>query len=222
MGLDGAVRASISAHGADALSRAAARLTRSSSGRVWKGAYGRSSDRFSALVRFADQRPRLVETVLHIQQARQDRDVSQAMALGWMFNLMARFQLASEGDSDLVVIDEGFCQRAVSLFAHGFDIHEDGELLDGYLDQIPLPELLVWVMTTPETAGRRLDGRGWSERMKGGDADRQGFLAGAFEVVELVKVALSDRGVPVIEVDGADDTQMTASRLAADVARRLS
>jgi broad-specificity NMP kinase len=221
IGLEQAVRISISDHGSDPLTRAAARLTRSPSSRLWRAAYARSSDRFSALVRFLAVRADLVESVLRIQQMREERDVRQDLALGWILNLMARYQLASEGGSEVLVIDEGFCQRAVALFAHGFDVSLDAPLLDAYLDQIPLPELLIWTTATPEVASQRLDGRGWSERMDAERANRDGFLAGAFEVVEMVRTRIADRGIPVIEVDGCEDTPMTVTSLTAEVARRF-
>lgn len=222
VGLEQAVRISISDHGDDILTRAAARLTRSPSNRLWKVAYARSSDRFSALVRFLAVRGDLVEDVLRVQRLRADRDVRQDLTLGWILNLMARYQLASEGDTEVLVVDEGFCQRAVTLFAHGFDTQRDASLLASYLDRIPLPELIIWTTATPDVALRRLDGRGWSERMEAKRANRQGFLAGAFEVVELVRATMADRGIPVIEVDGREDTPMVVDNVAAEVARHLS
>ena len=115
--LEEAVRSSIRKRGDDSVARIAARVTRSSSSRLWKGAYSRATDRFSALARFIADKPETLEAVLAAQRHRADRDRGQDLALGWVLNLMARYQLAVEGrgSSDWVVIDEGFSQRAVAL-----------------------------------------------------------------------------------------------------------
>lgn len=213
--LEEAVRAAIRELGDDSLARIAARVTKSSSSRFWKGAYSRSTDRFSALTRFLGEKPETLEAVLAAQRHRADRDRGQDLVLGWVLNLMARYQLAVEGrdSSDWVVIDEGFSQRAVALFGHRFGL-EDGDLLAGYLAAVPRPDVVVLVETPLPTCASRLDVRGWSERVTELSLDeRRRFLESSARVVEVVSAQIEAAGVRLIRVDGTDSEMMTVATL---------
>jgi hypothetical protein len=210
--LEEAVRAAIAAHGHDATSRAAARFSRSSSSRLWKSAYARSTDRFDALSRFLNGNPNVMEVVLASQRERRDRDRGQDLVLGWVLNLMARYQLATDWDSsDWLVIDEGFCQRAVALFGHGFAAEDDAHL-GLYLDSIPLPEAVVLVDTPLDVCGERLDTRGWSARVEGlPAADRLRFLETSAQVVESVAQHLQEQGIRLVRVDSTTPPSVTTT-----------
>ncbi|MGH8914542.1 MAG: hypothetical protein ACRDZM_08525, partial [Acidimicrobiia bacterium] len=212
-----AVRSAIRDHGEDPLARAAARLSRSSSGRLWKPAYARSTDRFAALSRFVASHPALVEAVLATQRRRVDRDRGQDLVLGWILNLMARYQLATErAVPGWLVIDEGFAQRGVALFASGFDDVSDSDSLDRYLDTMPRPDLVVVVDTPLEVCEQRLDHRGWSERARELDpATRRRFLTDAGTVTRLVATGLEQRDARLIWVDGTTPIQDSLPLVAA-------
>jgi hypothetical protein len=192
-------------------------MSRSAGSRLWTAAYARSTDRFSALARFLHDHPAVLETVLGVQQRRAGRDQGQDLVLGWILNLMARYQLATEGSPNApVVIDEGFAQRAVALFGHGFDPVEDGSDLDFYLATVPRPDLVVAVATPIEVCRSRLDERGWSDRLADVDqAGREGFLQSATEVVTRVVSGVTAREVELIWVDGTTPPQDSIARVAA-------
>ncbi|HEY6629802.1 MAG TPA: hypothetical protein VI193_12530 [Acidimicrobiia bacterium] len=202
--LETAVHTAIREHGSDDTSRRVARIS-GSSGRLWKAAYARSTDRFDALARFVSGNSRLVEVVLSAQRDRSDRDRGQELVLGWVLNLMARFQLASESvTNELVVIDEGFCQRGVALFGYGFGPDDQGRL-DEYLEWIPMPRTLVLVETPVDVCVERLNNRGWSERIVGLTPDvRRGFLDTSALVITAVSQRAESQGVAVIRVDGTE------------------
>ncbi|HVR80312.1 MAG TPA: hypothetical protein VMS99_18215 [Acidimicrobiia bacterium] len=216
--LEEAVRSSIEARGEDAVARTVARISRSSSSRIWRAAYARSTDRFSGLTRFLGAYPDVMRTILEGQQARAGRDRGQDLVLGWLLNLMARYQLAVEwARADWLAVDEGFCQRGVALFSHGFD-PSDQPHLDSYLGSIPQPDAVVVVDTPPQIAEARLDSRGWSERVRDLPIEeRRAFLAGAGEVTRAIADRLETAGTPLIWVDGttpvADSLRVVAATL---------
>jgi broad-specificity NMP kinase len=215
--LEEAVRRAIRDRGEDPQARIAARLSRSPESRLWKAAYARSTDRFSALVRFIHSHPSVLETVLDVQRQRADRDRGQDLVLGWILNLMSRYQLSTEAGHDgPVVIDEGFAQRAVALLGLGFDPDQDPSLLDDYLAAIPRADLVVAVATPIEVCQQRLDGRGWSERVTDLDqAGRDLFLESAVAVVARVASGLAAVGTPLIWVDGTTPPRDSIARVAA-------
>jgi AAA domain len=200
--LETAVHTAIRDHGSDDASRRVARIS-GSTGRLWKAAYARSTDRFDALARFMSDHSQLVEVILAAQRDRRDRDRGQDLVLGWVLNLMARYQLASESDpGDLLVIDEGFCQRGVALFGYGFG-PDDKPMLAGYLESIPIPATVVLVETPFDVCVERLDKRGWSERIVALSPDvRRGFLETSAMVVADVTEQAERLGASVIRVDG--------------------
>jgi hypothetical protein len=144
-----------------------------------------------------------MEAVLAGQRSRKDRDLGQDLVLGWLLNLMARYQLASErSTAEWLVIDEGFCQRGVALFSHGF-VPADLELLDIYLESIPQPDVVVAVDTPLEICESRLVQRGWSERVRHLPIGaRREFLAGAAAITNATAQRLEASGVTITRVDG--------------------
>ncbi len=209
IGLEEAVRGEIKARSADPIARVAARLPGSTEGRVWKGVYARSADRLSALNRFLAAHPAALEAVLAGQRERAGRDLGQEQVLGWVLNLMARFQLATESPgSDLLVVDEGFGQRAAAVFGYGFS-PEDHDNLARYLKAIPRPLSLIVVETPLETCITRLESRGWSERVAGLDeAQRIAFLRSSNFAITAVTDHLEELGIQVLRVDGTVPTQV--------------
>jgi broad-specificity NMP kinase len=155
-----------------------------------------------------------MEIVLASQRERRERDRGQDQVLGWVVNLMARYQLAIESDRfDSLVIDEGFLQRAVALFGHGFG-PEDEVNLRAYLEAIPRPDVVVLVETPLELCIRRLDSRGWSERVaEVSEPDRLGFLEASSRVVNEVSAQVEALGTSLIRVDGTEPIAVSAGSI---------
>jgi thymidylate kinase len=213
--LEAATLNSVRRSGHDGLARFVAHTTRSGKSRLWRWAYARSTDRFSALARFIHEHPKVMQRVTKAQRRRSGRDQSQDVVLDWLLNLMARFQLAMDdpGDTKYVVIDEGFCQRAVALFGYGFD-DRDSSRLGEYLAAIPRPDAVVVVETPLEVCEARLDRRGWSKRVSGLDrVARHEFLVSTAAVVDAVVAYLDTTETRVIRIDGTKPTNETARLL---------
>ena len=214
--LEQGVLRAMRARGEDDIARFVARIARSSDNRLWKRAYARSTDRFSALTRFIGGHPNLLEAVLAAQRLRSDRDRDQGVVLGWVLNLMARYQVATEsGGMGWLVVDEGFCQRGVALFGFGYH-EEDRDLLGAYLEAIPIPDVLIVIDTPLEDCRRRLEERGWSERLDGlGVEERNRFLTDSSTVVEAVAAIAGASGARLIRVDGTAPTPDSYASIAA-------
>jgi thymidylate kinase len=129
---------------------------------------------------------------------------------------MVRYQQATEANrKGWLVIDEGFCQRGVALFSHGYS-GEDQPLLASYLASVPLPEVVVMVDTPPEVCRQRMDRRGWSERVRDLDEESQSrFLNSAAEVVRFIAAQLERTTTRVIWVDGTMPIPDSVSSVAA-------
>lgn len=199
-----ATRRAVVRQGHDKLTRLVARFARSG-GRTWKKFFMRSTDRFAALTRYLSANPRLMEVILAAQRRRQGRDLRPELVLSWMLNFLASFQLACEVSEDIpwLVIDEGFCQRAVGLFAHGFD-SEDEASLEAYVEAISLPDVVVVVDAPISLCEERLNEHGWSERMVDLDtATRHDFMVRASMCVELVAAQVERRGARVVRLNGS-------------------
>lgn len=221
IGLEDAVVMALREGADDEFTRLLSRVVRSGSNPLWKWAYARSSDRFAALARFISEHPRLLQRVTKTQRRRSDHDRYQGLVLNWLLNLMARFQLVTEHppDREFLVIDEGFCQRAVALFAYGF--HDDEvERLVGYLEDIPRPDTVIVVDTPLEVCEARLETRGWSERVVDLDGDnRRRFLQTSAAVIDIVETWLENAGVTLVRVDGTSPARDLASELTTTLSR---
>ena len=202
--LDGAARLAVTARGRDRVTRLAVRLTRSAESPRWGRAYARSLDRWGALSRFLSSDGQVMEVVTRTQRLRAGRDLNPELVMHWILNLAADFQLAREAsaDFDLLLVDEGFSQRAIALLAHGFS---DGDhvLLSDYLEAAPLPDLVFVIDTPLTTCEQRLNDFEWPERFEDAElSDRISFLENSDRVAELVARHWADQGVPVVRLDG--------------------
>jgi broad-specificity NMP kinase len=205
MTLEEAVRDTVRRRGDDRMTRLAAHVSRSPDSRLWKAAYGRSSDRFSALTRFLDGHRELLEAVLAAQRERASRDRGQDRMLGWVLNLMARYQLATEVDrKGWLIVDEGFLQRGAALVGHGYE-EADRRLLDDYLKAVPLPDAVVMVRAPRNVVVSRLDQRGWSERIADRNGEeREAFLNGTQAAIGIVADFAGSSGMRIMEIDGTE------------------
>jgi hypothetical protein len=161
----------------------------------------------------------MVHAVSAIQASREERDVHPEMVFGWLVNLMARYQLASEGPTgSSLVIDEGFAQRGLALVVGGY---QDGDvrLLSPYLDTMPRPEVVVVVDSPLQVCEERLNRGGWSRRLDDlGPGDRTHFLEASAEASKAIAAWLDSAGTRVIWVSGTTPTMDSVAHIAATLA----
>ncbi len=169
--------------------------------RLSKHVANRSQDRMVALRDFLLDRPDVVVAVLEAIVRRRATDLRSDLAMTWILDLVWQYQLAKpalEDPGTALVFDEGFCNRAVSLFGHGFSV-ADEPLLRRYIDAIPAPDLVVVVHAdTTASAARATDRR----RYRSLDADAIiTYTASAARCVRRTKdLLVSQRGLHVVDV----------------------
>jgi hypothetical protein len=169
----------------------------------------RSNALLVSLIDFMAAYPRAVSAFLEGQARRADFELSTDLVIRWFLQLVARYQLASSnlGEDDVLLLDEGFCQRVVTGFAHRFS-EADHEDVTAYLAAAPRPALLVRLALSTDLAAERLAGRGEPEvtkRLWGTDTDPSRFLADTAECVAYAVGAARAAGWEVLEVDGSAD-----------------
>jgi hypothetical protein len=188
---------------------------------LWKAAYARSPDRFEALTRFSSAHPSYLETISATQRERAERDLGQPLVLGWILNLAARYQLATESGGDRwLVIDEGFAQRGVALFGAG-SADADLPLLDRYVTSAPRANAIVVVRAPLDICEQRLEQRGWSERVRDlGPEQRRRFLETSTRVVEELASRVEAADTEMIWVDGTTPVPDSLARVTATLTAR--
>ena len=215
--LDEATRRALRWLARDRVTRTLARRLGTNAGRLWKAAYARTPDRVDAVVDFVTSWPEYVETVLSVQRDRAGRDVDQDVVLKWVFDLGAQFRLATRvlETCDILLIDEGFAQRSVAVFGHGWSAHELTGL-HRYLTTMPRPDRVLFVDTPLSVCQQRLDLLGWPARVASKRADeRFAYLRSANEIVNAVVDVLGSAGVSIERLDGGasiDDACIQARR----------
>lgn len=215
LALEEAARLSLSQFATDRLTKLAATCLRSADNRIWKALYARSPERTDALIRFVSAWPLYLEAILAAQQERADRDVNQDVVLRWILELGAKFDLVGRvlSDEEVVVIDEGFAQRAVATFGHGW-ASEDLPLLVAYIDSMPRPDLVILVDTPIDVCRQRLDLNKWPVRAVHLSPDeRLRYLSAAGSVVEEVAGRLAKSGTSVVRVEGATQLEKSVAHI---------
>jgi thymidylate kinase len=176
----------------------------------------RSNALLVSLIDFMAAYPRAVSAFLEGQARRSDFELSSDLVIRWFLQLVARYQLAASAMSrdDLLLLDEGFAQRAITGFAHRFS-EADYDDLSSYLIASPRPDLLIHLAVGTDLAAERLAGRGEPEatkRLWGTDTDPARFLADTARCADYVVEAARSAGWEVLEVDGsAGLTTLTGS-----------
>ena len=173
-------------------------------GRFAQPAFLRSPDHFTSIRDFMLRYPDLVEVVLASSRRRSGFEPRADMILGWWLHLAAVYVAAGELPGDPVVLfDEGFTNRAISLFGYRFgDVDEPD--LDRYVHSIPRPSAVVYLATPVETCIERIDD--WSVRFADFPAEeRVAFMHSAQRCLERVVDHLNGMSVAVCVVKNEGD-----------------
>lgn len=122
----------------------------------------------------------------------------------WFYRLVGSYALfeRSGRPEEALVLEEGFALRAITLFAYGQgDIQR--AVISSYAREMPAPDMVYFLVTTPETALRRIRSRDWipSRLVDKGDFEILAFLRRAAEIAELTAGILEKRGTSVLRID---------------------
>jgi Ser/Thr protein kinase RdoA (MazF antagonist) len=167
-------------------------------------------------VRFAATHLRLLRLVgRELTRAAIDGSHRRRIA-GLVLRLGARLRFldARLASGQLLVIDEGFVQRAVNVFGWVPGPLENEELRR-FLSLAPLADVVVVLDRDAGVATEQARARGLPSRVAAktpAEADR--FLARAAEVVEAAAAILEERGVPTIRIRNDSTVEDAVSQLA--------
>lgn len=165
---------------------------------------------------FAVRHPRLVMLVARqllgaaIDWSHRRRIMGLVLRLG----ARRRFLDARLREGRVVVVDEGFVQRMVNVFAWRRGAIST-RAIERYLRLAPIAETVVVVRADPAVATARARARGLPIRVEAKPAaDAARFLERAGEVIDRAVPLLTARGVRLVEVDnsGAMDRALEALR----------
>jgi thymidylate kinase len=175
-------------------------------------------------ISFAREHRRLLGHVLATQRGRRLPRRLRAHVLRWWLVHAGRrsFLAATAVPDDVLVVDDGFLHRAVTLHA-GPSQAPVPEVVRQYVDLVPVPDLTVVVAADPETCAERIGRRGaWRHRPLG-EAELRSFLANASRAVEHAVARARAAGWDVVEVDNhaQADVADTAAELTRQVLRSL-
>jgi hypothetical protein len=189
---------------------------------LWQAFYGLG---VAHAVGFALEHPKLVRDAVRSQLRRGLPFRTRIHVLYWFVHLCGRYRFlrATSSEHEVLVLDDGFMQRAVHLFASPFD-QPDTTRIQAYVDLIPRPDLLVVAVAEWRECERRVRERGiWRHARHLSDAQLSLYFERAEQVVEVATRRAHERGWSVTEIatphPGPDGLQAPLVRVAASVAR---
>jgi hypothetical protein len=145
------------------------------------------------------ENPETVSATLAALDDRRHFDPDQDLLFGWILELFWKYQVTDEphGTGPYLVLDEGFANRAISIF--GFRYTDDDEaLLRRYIESIPKPDLVIAVTADAEEAASRSTGRDRFSHLS--DEDAVEHTHDAARCAAATSRLLTERGVEVQEV----------------------
>jgi hypothetical protein len=176
-------------------------------------------------VGFAVQQPTLVCHAVRSQLRPGLPFRTRIHVLYWFVHLCGRYRFlrATLSEQEVLVLDDGFMQRAVHLFASPFD-QPDSTRIRAYVDLIPRPELLVVAVAEWRECERRVRERGiWRHARHLNDAQLSLYFERAEQVVEVATRRAYERGWSITEIttehSSPDGLHAPLARVAASVTR---
>jgi thymidylate kinase len=195
--------------------------------RLGEPLFARSAHRFDALRGFSSAHPDLMATIFRAFARRSEFEVRPDLVIGWILDLLSRYQ-AARGSLDrgtILILDEGFANRAVTLFGHRFSDADLSDLHD-YVEAIPRPDLVIHVDLGVEAARKRLQegGRRGTVRLATTEDTAQiRFLTEATACIRATVANLRQRGVLVATISGEghpDEIAQAATELIVEVSNQ--
>ena len=172
-------------------------------------------------VRFEVERPALARHAVRSQLRRGLPIRTRAHVLYWFVHLCGRYRFltATSTENEALVLDDGFAQRAVHLFASPF--HEpDAAQVRTYVDLRPAPDLLIVVLAGWQECERRVLERGvWPHARHLTSAQLSRYLEHAERVVDVATRRARERGWNISEIstedppDGSDALHAPLTRM---------
>jgi hypothetical protein len=157
-------------------------------------------------IRFGVERPVLVRHAVRSQLRRGLPFRTRAHVLYWFVHLCGRYRFlrATSTESEVLVLDDGFAQRAVHLFASPFDEPDAAQVTD-YVDLLPAPDLLIVVLAGWRECERRVRERGvWPHARHLTSTQLSRYVEHSERVVDVATRRARERGWRIAEISTED------------------
>ena len=119
-----------------------------------------------------------------------------------------------------VVFDEGFLQRATTLFFPVLNIDAGLQDLPGYVAQVPRPDVVIHVSAPIEICLSRLADRGFPDRLRGrSTSEQEEFLRACHDGFRRIADQIESRGSHVIRIDNDRPVEEVIEKLMTAVDR---
>lgn len=164
------------------------------------------------LARFASKNKYLLSLVFDIL----DSDFKNETLIFWMFNFFAEYEFIIDTilKDELLLIDEGFSQRAISLFAYNDYINWDH--VNKYVNTIPLPTQLIVVRSSNQLIEKRIIDRekGLPARMRNLSQENiKRVLINWEKIIDFVIPIFKKKHVKIIIVDNSGDVNYAIKQI---------
>lgn len=124
-----------------------------------------------------------------------------------MFRLFYTYEIFAKNSSsgDILVFDEGFLQKVITLFAYG-EGDVSNNIIEKYLSLIPLPDMVVIVKADFETCCERIKYRdsGPPKRLLDlRDEEIKSFFKKCNKYIEYLSETLSEKKIRIVSIDNS-------------------
>jgi thymidylate kinase len=176
-------------------------------------------------LKFIRKHPNLIWQVKKSQSRRPlGSDVRKRKVLYWFFRLIGYYELLTAyiKPDEVVVFDEGFLHRVVQLFSSSVE-EPSKNLIVGYIDLLPPPDIIVLIQASPEVCEKRIYKRGLWERLSHKNQDEiSHFVVNAHMAINLAITHCRHKGWTIIEVNNdQNDLNIAQETLRRQFAKNL-
>ncbi len=121
----------------------------------------------SCLDAFIKKNTHLLKLILNVLHRSACSDKDKELTLNRFYNLFAKNEQIRTyfNKNEIVIYDEGFSQRIVSLFGYGFKNANEKDIIH-YISKIPMPDQVFIIDTEIDKCLKRMENRGYPKRLR--------------------------------------------------------
>jgi hypothetical protein len=139
----------------------------------------------------------------------------------WLFQLFADHLLIEENlnSAAMVLVDEGFCHRVVTLFGYGEAPIDEGAIRR-YINSIPLPTVVFRIETKLEICEERMAQRGYPERLRNLETTgKRRVLERCLKCIEITLNELKHLNIPVRSLNNNGDLSLAKKTILSELGK---
>lgn len=134
----------------------------------------------------------------------------QLLVMRMLYSLFSGYQTVTNSleTNEILMMDEGFCHRAVTIWGRIDSRKEEPDLYE-YLDLIPLPTVLVVTKLEPSACEERYDGKKKRGLLKGLKLDdRIAKLSRIDVMIQQILSNLKEKDVKIFTIDNSEENAL--------------